>query len=207
MRNRVFILVVVAILTLALALPALARVAPALGVPAYPGVVMLKQPDGKMFSARQWGDEHLNGWETADGYSIVKDQQSGYWCYAKKDENGNLVSAGVRADGKPPADIPKHLRPGKLPVNDSVTLPVQTFTVEYVQKSDLPRFELVGNVVRPEKLGLYYAPPLGSERYVLLVSGNIPKLMADTAKPGKNGITPLVRIEGAPGYIRVCAGW
>jgi len=80
-------------------------------VPAHPGPVKLEQPDGKEFLARQWGDERLHGWETADGYAIVKDGETGFWCYAEKAEDGSLVSTGVRADGPPPAGLPKGLRP------------------------------------------------------------------------------------------------
>jgi len=100
----------VAVMVLA-ALLALSGAAAASAVPAYPGLVELEQPDGKKFQARQWGDERLHGWETPDGYTIVKDQQTGYWCYARKDGGGNLVSTGVRADGPPPAGLPEHLRP------------------------------------------------------------------------------------------------
>ncbi len=67
-------------------------------VPAFPGLVELRQPDGSAFLARQWGDERLHGWETADGYTIVKDEASGCWCYARTDERGSLLSTGVRAD-------------------------------------------------------------------------------------------------------------
>ncbi len=59
------------------------------------------------------GDERLHGWETADGCTIVRDPRTGFWCYARKDENGNLVSTGVRADEAPPAGVPPPLRPGK----------------------------------------------------------------------------------------------
>lgn len=80
-------------------------------VPAFPGPVELRQPDGATFLARQWGDERRHGWETVDGYTILKDEASGYWYYVRLDERGNLVSAGVRADGTPPAGVPKCVRP------------------------------------------------------------------------------------------------
>ncbi|MEW5934992.1 MAG: S-layer homology domain-containing protein, partial [Bacillota bacterium] len=87
------------------------RMEPPIRVPAHPGPVKLEQPDGKEFLARQWGDERLHGWETVDGHTIVKDEETGFWCYARKAEDGSLVSTGVRADGPPPADLPKGLRP------------------------------------------------------------------------------------------------
>ena len=43
----------------------------AYGVPAAPFVVELSQPDGTVFSARQWGDENLNGWETVEDRKSV----------------------------------------------------------------------------------------------------------------------------------------
>lgn len=86
-------------------------VAQAEACPAFPGLRELRQPDGAIFHARQWGDEWLHGWETADGYTILKDKVSGYWYYARRDEKGSLVSTGVRADRTPPAGVPKHVRP------------------------------------------------------------------------------------------------
>ena len=80
-------------------------------VSAFPGVRELTQPDGTTFRAAQWGDERMHGWETADGYAIVRDEASGFWFYAVHAEDGSLVSSGSRVSIDPrPEGIKKHLR-------------------------------------------------------------------------------------------------
>jgi immune inhibitor A len=57
--------------------------------PAAPVEIEITQPDGKTtFMAHQWGDEWNNGFETGDGFSILR-LGNGWWAYA-----------GLRADGK-----------------------------------------------------------------------------------------------------------
>ena len=81
-------------------------------VPASPRIFQLEQPDGTVFSARQWGDERSHGWETEDGYSAVFDKDTGNWTFAVTDDTGWLV-ASERVIGKdsPFSYTPKHLRP------------------------------------------------------------------------------------------------
>jgi M6 family metalloprotease-like protein len=66
--------------------------------PAAPLVFELTQPDGTSFWAQQWGDEWSNGLETVEGYTIVLDEQTGYWVYAALDEAGQLST--MQADGR-----------------------------------------------------------------------------------------------------------
>jgi M6 family metalloprotease-like protein len=81
-------------------------------VPAAPIKKTLQQPDGTEFIAKQWGDEWLHGWETIDGYTIVKDKSIGYWHYAISDGKGQLKSSGkIVGLAEPSPDIPKHIRP------------------------------------------------------------------------------------------------
>jgi M6 family metalloprotease-like protein len=71
----------------------LMAVLPASAAPADPRVIPLTQPDGSTFSARQWGDEWNNGYETVGGFTIVKDSASGFWVYASRSTDGNLAPA------------------------------------------------------------------------------------------------------------------
>ena len=54
---------------------------PAFAVPAYPGIVALRQPDGTTFQARIRGDEFHGWYETVDGYPISQDPATGQWTY------------------------------------------------------------------------------------------------------------------------------
>ena len=81
------------------------------GVPAAPGIRELTQPDGTVFRAVLWGDERMHGWETEDGYTIVREANSGYWNYALHGKDGSLVSSGRRVGIDPrPGNLEKHLR-------------------------------------------------------------------------------------------------
>lgn len=62
---------------------------PALAVPAAPIEHRLTQPDGQSFLARQWGDEWARGWETREGYAIIRDDRSREWVYARRGPSGN----------------------------------------------------------------------------------------------------------------------
>ncbi|MGE5584534.1 MAG: M6 family metalloprotease domain-containing protein [Bacillota bacterium] len=82
----------------------------ALAVPAAPMARTLTNPDGTTIQARQWGDEWYHGWETLDGYTIVKDEL-GFWCYAEPDVERGLVPSSVRANGIPLKTVPQQVRP------------------------------------------------------------------------------------------------
>ena len=84
--------------------------------PAAPIDVILTQPDGATFTARQWGDEWLNGYETAEGYTVLQDGD-GWWVYALPAADGVLAPAAAENIGRlvvgqaVPADLPLHARP------------------------------------------------------------------------------------------------
>jgi M6 family metalloprotease-like protein len=84
----------------------------ALGVPALPIIHILSQPDGSEFKARQWGDEWNSGFETIEGYTIIKNSATEVWEYAVPDGEGGLASSGdaVYAN-EVPVDIQLHVRP------------------------------------------------------------------------------------------------
>jgi M6 family metalloprotease-like protein len=64
-------------------------------VPAHPGTVKVQQPDGSFVTLRLLGDEWQHFQTTADGYSVVKNQQ-GYYVYAEK-KNGQLEATSFVA--------------------------------------------------------------------------------------------------------------
>ena len=64
-------------------------------VPAHPGTIKVQQPDGSFVTLRLVGDEWQHFQTTADGYSVVKNQQ-GYYVYAEK-KNGQLQATALVA--------------------------------------------------------------------------------------------------------------
>ena len=64
-------------------------------VPAHPGTIKVQQPNGSFVTLRLVGDEWQHFQTTADGYSVVKNQQ-GYYVYAEK-KNGQLEATAFVA--------------------------------------------------------------------------------------------------------------
>jgi len=99
-------------------------------VPANPGkIIVLAQPDGTQFQARLYGDEWLHWYETDDRYTIVR-RLDGYWVFAAKSSDGNLIpSNAVVGVNQPP--FPKHLRPSqslKVARSDGLHFPSSQIT-------------------------------------------------------------------------------
>jgi hypothetical protein len=67
----------------------------ALSVPGNPAVIWIRQPDGTRFQAVMKGDEHQGWMETIDGYTIIKNQHTGYFEYAARGAGGRLIPSGV----------------------------------------------------------------------------------------------------------------
>ncbi|OQW90878.1 MAG: hypothetical protein BWK78_05990, partial [Thiotrichaceae bacterium IS1] len=81
-------------------------------VPAIPTNQTLTQPSGITFSATQWGNELVNGWETKDGYTVTLDGKTGNWTVARLDPVGRLISSTVIIGQTAiPSSYPKHIRP------------------------------------------------------------------------------------------------
>jgi M6 family metalloprotease-like protein len=95
------------------------QVSSAQAAPAAPIDIPMTQPDGTTFTARQWGDEWLHGYETSAGYTIVM-AEDGTWVYAEVSADGAL--APVLQDGAPlkvgqdaPPDQARGARPALPP--------------------------------------------------------------------------------------------
>lgn len=84
--------------------------------PAAPTEFELAQPDGSTFTARLWGDEWQNGYETDAGYSILL-ESDGWWVYAAAAKDGSLAPQLQESQerllvGKSsPEGLTPHLRP------------------------------------------------------------------------------------------------
>ena len=51
------------------------------------------QPDGTRFRVRGTGDQHHAIFKTLDGYTVVRDQASGYYHYARLSDDGGTLGA------------------------------------------------------------------------------------------------------------------
>lgn len=96
-----------------------------MAVPAYPGLVELKQADGTILMVYIKGDEKVNWVESEDGFTLLPNKD-GIYEYAIENTNGSLVCSGVkynnisdRSDDEKEfnAQLKPHLRFSKAQVN------------------------------------------------------------------------------------------
>ncbi|MBN2310387.1 MAG: M6 family metalloprotease domain-containing protein [Candidatus Hydrogenedentes bacterium] len=87
----------VCLLALALGAASPASAAPYIGLDTF----TYHQPDGTPFSVKLYGDEYFAYQETLDGFVVVKDSGSGYYCYARLSQDGrSFVSTGIPVASK-----------------------------------------------------------------------------------------------------------
>lgn len=82
-------------------------------VPFYGEEFTFTNPDGSEIRVRGWGNQFNAVFETLDGYTIVKDPESGFYHYATlSGDKTTLVPSGTRVGQKDPQliNLPKHIR-------------------------------------------------------------------------------------------------
>ncbi len=81
--------------------------------PVFGKAMALRQPGGSLVQTRAWGDEFYQVVESLDGYTLVRDPDSGEVCYARLSADATeLISTGISASHPPPkrAEVTPHLR-------------------------------------------------------------------------------------------------
>jgi M6 family metalloprotease-like protein len=74
--------------------------------PVFGQTFRLPQPDGTRIEVRIWGDEFYGITESMDGYTLIRDPDSLFFCYARLSPDGNdLVSTGVAVGAGEPAAL------------------------------------------------------------------------------------------------------
>jgi len=64
------------------------------------------QPDGTVISIKGWGDQHYAVFETLDGFTLVEDPVTRFYCYAKLSADGSsLESTGVKVGAADPRNL------------------------------------------------------------------------------------------------------
>jgi len=101
-------------------------------VVAAPVEQILRQGDGTEFPARQWGDKWSHGWETLEGYTIIRDKVTGNWIYAMTDGKGRLAASSRVVEIGLPVGLKIRIRPAKNAV-------LETSQDESVNSADTPQ--------------------------------------------------------------------
>lgn len=65
-------------------------------IPAYPGILTIKQSNGKTLNYFLYGDEYVNWAKTLDGYTIIMNANGDY-VYATLNSDGDMVASNVLA--------------------------------------------------------------------------------------------------------------
>ncbi|MGP1385935.1 MAG: M6 family metalloprotease domain-containing protein [Thainema sp.] len=77
-----------------------------MSVPFFDEEFTFTQPDGTQFQAKGWGDQHYAIFETLDGFTIVQDPETGFYCYARANEDASeLESTGVKVGLVEPSNL------------------------------------------------------------------------------------------------------
>jgi len=77
-----------------------------------------RQPDGTTLRLALWGDEFAHGFDTPEGYAVVRNMGTSWWEYATRDAGGALVPSGRRVGREMPPEAPR-LRPSKAAIESS----------------------------------------------------------------------------------------
>ncbi|MCP4642030.1 MAG: M6 family metalloprotease domain-containing protein [bacterium] len=96
-----------------------------------------RQPDGATFPVKLYGDEFFAYQETLDGYVILKDPASGYYCYAALGEgSGSFVSTGIPVVSQSQSKAEMSLRAAQAGVAPKLRLPADALqaTVRKAQR-------------------------------------------------------------------------
>jgi M6 family metalloprotease-like protein len=70
----------------------------------------VKQPDGEQIEVRQFGDEWYNGFQTVEGFTVLRDPESRVWKYAVEGRSGRLKPGPTPASKEAPDSVPPLLR-------------------------------------------------------------------------------------------------
>ncbi len=105
------------------------------GAPLRGEVVTFRQPDGTTVDLRVWGDEFYAVGETMDGYTVVRDENTGLMSYAVLSADGtSLVSTGVPAgEAVPGRDLEKHVRISEEAAREKALAVREAFELEFGQ--------------------------------------------------------------------------
>src|SRR6185295_7344671 len=107
-------------------------------------IFSFKQPDGTSVDVKLFGDEFYIRGEGLDGYTVIRDEQSGWICYAQISGTGNaLLSTGIHYNGV--QNVPSSLRndlqlPKRLDINETTLIQTRQTNRELLYgKQDLNR--------------------------------------------------------------------
>jgi M6 family metalloprotease-like protein len=83
-------------------------------MPAFPGLVDYKQPDGTTIKVYIHGDERMKSAETEDGYTLMHNKK-GFLEYAAPDKNGDIAPCGIVAKNSNSRDMKAKAKLAKIP--------------------------------------------------------------------------------------------
>ena len=143
------------------------------GVPAWPGVHTLHQPDGTTFNSYQRGDEFGAWFETEDAYIIKQSESDNWWNFVLKSSNDSDSSApssnvDLRVGYANPTSV------GAIKRKDFLTTP-QVSRIKNVIQEELPESKEISYIsytpqnMPSSEFSPEYAPPPTGTHSVLVI--------------------------------------
>ncbi len=88
----------------------------------------LRQPDGTMITVKLYGDEFYGRMESTDGYTIVKDPKTGWFCYADLNSDASdFISTGIPYGSSNVSNINAATQSSKAKLKKGVTIDQKHF--------------------------------------------------------------------------------
>ncbi len=152
------------------------------------------QPDGSTFQVKLYGDEFFAYQRTLEGYEVIKDPQSGFWCYARLDASGQAFeSTGIPVVTASAKSIASNhalaVSAGAAPA--SQTLPIQTVLTRVQESQVEHRVDSKGRPLLPD----------GQLPATKAITGPYPSPPSRTTVGDFVGLCILVDFPDEPGTI------
>ena len=138
--------------------------------PANPASFKIQQPDGSVFTANVRGDEFQNWTETAEGYTIIKNDATGTYEYAIPDAKGLPILSGVAVvrDGAA-VNVPENLWPKKH-LKPARNVELEEFQERSLQNAQVKRFGSGAAFTSPT--GIFAPTPVTGPKKILMILVN-----------------------------------
>jgi len=112
------------------------------------------QPDGTRFRVRGTGDQHHAIFKTLDGYTVVRDQASGYYHYARLSDDGEtLVPTGITAATAEPRllDLNPNAQPPTIPGAGLPRTSLSPWEIRRRQRQSAMHISVTANMAAPPR--------------------------------------------------------
>ena len=152
----------------------------------YNGQIMERtQPDGTAVLLKGYGDEYYGWFESLDGFTVVRDPQTGWFCFAELSEDGSdLISTGVSVGHEIETTIGLHKKEKKIAADKTIKEEIKIKTDFRVKKIKEKQKLLYGDDIQvinglpytasTSESTIYDSQPAATPQAALAAPGTLP---------------------------------